>query len=276
MLFCDLQVVASNTPAFNTVIQFVVEQEPFLVEYLDTHVLELELNRSVKGCEGCAASNNQGCHNLMALTRGVRPLSSTCLCRILRSLAYLHIPPAQGPRLGLRSGGCCTCAAAPTAGRCGHWCCAWPQHRLAPHRRLWRRQPPHWPRALRLPLPQAHRRAGQAVPRLRALEAAVRAGPPRPRVRRCAGKPSRSNAWVSCSAILCHIVGGDPHVDTPCLHAVALRLQSAALQPKTSSYVKVVVVACRHLVPPTRHAVRQCRPYVHYRFPGHRDPHTTK
>lgn len=39
------QVVASNAPHFNTVVQYVVEQEPFLVEYLDTHVLELELNR---------------------------------------------------------------------------------------------------------------------------------------------------------------------------------------------------------------------------------------
>jgi hypothetical protein len=39
------QVITSNTPAFNTVVQFVVDQEPFLVEYLDTHVLELELNR---------------------------------------------------------------------------------------------------------------------------------------------------------------------------------------------------------------------------------------
>lgn len=53
MLLCALQVVASNTPAFNTVIQFVVEQEPFLVEYLDTHVLELELNRSVRGRQKC-------------------------------------------------------------------------------------------------------------------------------------------------------------------------------------------------------------------------------
>ena len=40
-----MQVVTSNTPHFNTVIQFVVEQEMFLVEYLDTHVLELELNK---------------------------------------------------------------------------------------------------------------------------------------------------------------------------------------------------------------------------------------
>lgn len=39
------QVVASNAPSFNTVIQYVVEQEPYLVEYLDTHVLELDLNR---------------------------------------------------------------------------------------------------------------------------------------------------------------------------------------------------------------------------------------
>jgi hypothetical protein len=39
------QVVASNRPAFNTVIQYVVEQELFLVEHLDTHILELELNK---------------------------------------------------------------------------------------------------------------------------------------------------------------------------------------------------------------------------------------
>ena len=42
-------VVASNTPSFNTILQYVVDNDPFLVEYLDTHVLELELNRWVEG-----------------------------------------------------------------------------------------------------------------------------------------------------------------------------------------------------------------------------------
>lgn len=44
-------VVASNAPTYNTLIQYVVDNDPFLVEYLDTHVLELELNRC--GCHAC-------------------------------------------------------------------------------------------------------------------------------------------------------------------------------------------------------------------------------
>lgn len=31
-------VVASNTPNYDTVIQYVVDSDPFIVEYMDTHV----------------------------------------------------------------------------------------------------------------------------------------------------------------------------------------------------------------------------------------------
>ncbi len=41
-------VLASNAPTYDTLVQYVVDQDPFLLQYLDTHVLELELNR----CEG--------------------------------------------------------------------------------------------------------------------------------------------------------------------------------------------------------------------------------
>lgn len=39
--------------------------------------------------------------------------------------------------------------------------------------------------------------------------------------------------------------------------------------------LQVHVAGCRELIPPGRSGAA-CRPYVHYRFPGHRDPHTTK
>ncbi|KXZ46909.1 hypothetical protein GPECTOR_39g403 [Gonium pectorale] len=39
-------VMASNAPSFNTLIQYVVDNEPFLLEYLDTHSLALELCRA--------------------------------------------------------------------------------------------------------------------------------------------------------------------------------------------------------------------------------------
>ncbi|KAG2447989.1 hypothetical protein HYH02_007017 [Chlamydomonas schloesseri] len=39
-------IVSSNAPSFNTVIQYVVDSDPFLLDYLDTHVLELELCRA--------------------------------------------------------------------------------------------------------------------------------------------------------------------------------------------------------------------------------------
>eukprot|EP00983_Pelagomonas_calceolata_P021429 671622-Pelagomonas_calceolata.AAC.1 len=38
-------VMASSRPQYNTLVQYVVDNDPFLLEYLDTHVLELELNR---------------------------------------------------------------------------------------------------------------------------------------------------------------------------------------------------------------------------------------
>ncbi|GLC41809.1 hypothetical protein PLESTM_001241900 [Pleodorina starrii] len=39
-------IVASNAPSFNTLIQYVVDSDPFLLEYMDTHVLVLELCRA--------------------------------------------------------------------------------------------------------------------------------------------------------------------------------------------------------------------------------------
>lgn len=39
-------IVASNSPSFNTTIQYVVDNDPFLLEYMDTHVLVLELCRA--------------------------------------------------------------------------------------------------------------------------------------------------------------------------------------------------------------------------------------
>ncbi|KAG2486785.1 hypothetical protein HYH03_014584 [Edaphochlamys debaryana] len=39
-------IMASNAPNFNTIIQYVVDNDPFLLEYLDTHVLALELCRA--------------------------------------------------------------------------------------------------------------------------------------------------------------------------------------------------------------------------------------
>lgn len=39
-------IVASNTPNFNTIIQYVVDNDPFLLEYMDTHVVVLELCRA--------------------------------------------------------------------------------------------------------------------------------------------------------------------------------------------------------------------------------------
>ena len=38
--------MSSNAPSFNTVIQYVVDSDPFLLDYLDSHVLELELCRA--------------------------------------------------------------------------------------------------------------------------------------------------------------------------------------------------------------------------------------
>ncbi|KAG2431181.1 hypothetical protein HXX76_009709 [Chlamydomonas incerta] len=39
-------IVSSNAPSFNTIIQYVVDSDPFLLDYLDSHVLELELCRA--------------------------------------------------------------------------------------------------------------------------------------------------------------------------------------------------------------------------------------
>ncbi|GFR44254.1 hypothetical protein Agub_g5456 [Astrephomene gubernaculifera] len=39
-------VLASNAPSFNTLIQYVVDSDPFLLEYLDSHVMALELCRA--------------------------------------------------------------------------------------------------------------------------------------------------------------------------------------------------------------------------------------
>ncbi|GIL57334.1 hypothetical protein Vafri_12599 [Volvox africanus] len=39
-------IVPSNSPSFNTIIQYVIDNDPFLLEYMDTHVLVLELCRA--------------------------------------------------------------------------------------------------------------------------------------------------------------------------------------------------------------------------------------
>ncbi|GLI67567.1 hypothetical protein VaNZ11_011794 [Volvox africanus] len=39
-------IVPSNSPSFNTIIQYVIDNDPFLIEYMDTHVLVLELCRA--------------------------------------------------------------------------------------------------------------------------------------------------------------------------------------------------------------------------------------
>ncbi|EFJ46513.1 hypothetical protein VOLCADRAFT_118102 [Volvox carteri f. nagariensis] len=39
-------IMASNSPSFNTIIQYVVDNDPFLLEYMDTHVLVLDLCRA--------------------------------------------------------------------------------------------------------------------------------------------------------------------------------------------------------------------------------------
>jgi hypothetical protein len=38
-------VLASNTPHYDTLVQYVVDSDSFLVSYLDNHCIELELNR---------------------------------------------------------------------------------------------------------------------------------------------------------------------------------------------------------------------------------------
>eukprot|EP00798_Chlamydomonas_sp_ICE-L_P022119 gene22119-29179_t len=62
----------------------------------------------------------------------------------------------------------------------------------------------------------------------------------------------------------------EPDVRDPAFQAV----QAAEVQPKAASHIKVVVARCETLVPPSGGS--SCRPYIHYRFPGQRDPHTTK
>lgn len=52
-------------------------------------------------------------------------------------------------------------------------------------------------------------------------------------------------------------------------------MQLAVSTPAAASHVKVVVARCEQLASPS-HAGQASRPYVWFRFPGTRDPHTTK
>jgi hypothetical protein len=178
------QVVASNLPNFSTVIQYIVEQEPFLIEYLDTHVLELELNRA-RGWD----------YDPIGIARvPLRQLLEDIElgAALGHNLAWHHVDVfgADGRRIG---------------------------------------------------------RVRYGFRFRKPLDSLIQQYRDFARSKRPSEPDQRDVAFIA--------------------------VESAMVQPKQASHVKVVIAGCRNLVP-TSHG--HCRPYVHYRFPGHRDPHTTK
>ncbi|KAG1672779.1 hypothetical protein FOA52_002767 [Chlamydomonas sp. UWO 241] len=179
-------VIASNAPGFNTVLQYVVEQEPFTVEYLDTHVLELELNRA-RGWD----------YDPVGVAR----------IPLRQILDDVDIGNALGANV------------------------SW--HHV-----------------------DVYGADGRRVARVRygfrfrrPLDGLVRQYREFARSKRPSEPDARDPATVA--------------------------VEAATATPRSASYVKVHVAGCKDLLPPGRTGAA-CRPYVHYRFPGHKDPHTTK
>jgi hypothetical protein len=55
-------VLASSTPHYDTTVQYVVDADTFLMAYLDTHVMDLELNRCVVDALGCNLATAYNCN----------------------------------------------------------------------------------------------------------------------------------------------------------------------------------------------------------------------